>query len=248
MRVSIITVVKDNERFIEDSIKSVLSQSYQSIEYIIIDGSSTDGTVEKIKKYSNKISKFLSEKDSGIYDAMNKGIELSTGDIIGFLNSDDVFANSEMISAIVQKFKNENIKGCYGDLVYMDKDLKRVIRYWKSGKYKKDAFRKGWMVPHPTLFLLREVYLEFGKFRTDFRVSADYEFMLRLIEKNGVLLYYIPNVLVKMRIGGKSGLSIKKMLLKAKEDMVAWRINGLKPPFGLNFIKPFRKISQFFKK
>jgi len=248
MLISIITVVLNGTRYIEDAIKSVLSQSYPGIEYIVVDGGSTDGTLEIINKYVKDISKFISEPDKGLYDAMNKGIELASGEIIGFLNCDDVYADSGIIKKVIDSFKENKIDGCYGDLIYVNRSLKKTIRYWKSGVYSKDAFKKGWMVPHPTLFLSKAVYLKYGTYRIDFKISADYELMLRLIEKNRILLYYIPIVFVKMRIGGKSSIGIKNLIIKSYEDKKAWRVNNLKTPFFLSVKKPVRKISQFYKK
>lgn len=248
MKISIITAVLNGNRYIEDTIKSVLSQSYNDIEYIIIDGGSTDGTLEKVNKYKKKISKFISEQDKGIYDAMNKGIGFASGDIIGFLNSDDVYADSEIVSNVVNSFIENKIDGCYGDLIYVNSSLEKTVRYWKSGIYRRGSFRKGWMIPHPTFFLSKAIYSKYGGYHTEFKISADYELMLRLIEKNRISVYYIPKVFVKMRTGGKSNIGIKNLIIKSYEDLKAWRVNGLSAPFLLSLRKPVKKISQFYKK
>lgn len=248
MKISIITVVLNGNKYIEDAMKSVLTQTYSNIEYIVIDGGSSDGTIEKINIYKKKISKFISEPDKGIYEAMNKGIQLASGEIIGFLNSDDVYADSEVINDVANSFKGNKIDGCYGDLIYVNSSLKKTIRYWKSGLYKDGAFGKGWMIPHPTLFISKAAYKKHGVYRTDFKISADYELMLRFIEKNKIILYYISRIFVKMRIGGKSNIGIKNLVIKSFEDLKAWRVNGMKAPFFLVFKKPITKLSQFYKK
>ncbi len=252
MRISIITVVFNNVEYIEDTILSVLNQSYGDIEHIIIDGSSIDGTVDIIKSYekkfkkSGKILKWISEKDNGIYDAMNKGIELATGDIIGFLNSDDLYYDNDVINNISNAFQNNNIDATYGDLIYVSKDLKRVKRYWRAGEYVPNSFKRGWMPPHPTFFLRKEMFKKYGKFNTDFKISGDYELMLRLIEKNHIIIYYIKKILVKMRMGGKSNNSLKNLLKKSYEDYKAWGVNKIKISPLIILLKPLTKISQLF--
>ncbi len=245
MKVSIITSVYNNKETIKDAIESVLSQTYKNIEYIIIDGASTDGTVEIIKGYEDKINKFVSEPDKGIYDGLNKGINITSGDIIGFLHSDDVYMNNEVIEKVVETFKKYNCDGVYGDLVYVSKSSDKVIRFWKSGEFSVDKLKKGWMPPHPTLFLKREIYEKYGLFDLSFKIAADYDFMLRVL-KNNLKLYYIPEVLYKMRIGGESNKSLKNIILKSKEDLKALRKNEIG---GIDILlrKNFSKIGQFFK-
>jgi glycosyltransferase involved in cell wall biosynthesis len=249
MRVSIITISFNSASTIEDTINSVLAQDYSNIEYIVIDGCSTDGTVNIINKFHSKIHYFLSEKDQGIYDAMNKGLRSATGDIIGILNSDDIYENDQVISKIVETFSNTNSDAVYGDLVYVKKDdTKSITRKWISGEYKEGMFLKGWMPPHPTFFVKKEVYQKFGLFNISFKISADYEIMLRFIHKNKISISYLPQVLVKMRAGGESNITITNRLHANKEDRLAWRINGLNPAFFTLWLKPFRKISQFLKR
>jgi len=206
--VSIITPVLNNKGTIETAIKSVLGQSYKNVEYIIVDGGSTDGTVEIISKYRDKIAKFVSEKDKGVFDGMNKGIKLATGDIIGILNSDDVYASDDVVETIV-KTMERNIDVCWGDLVYVKRDNpEKIIRYWKSSEYKEGKIKRGWMPPHPTFFVRKWVYEKYGGFNLDLPISADYEVMLRFLERYKIKSCYIPQVLVKMRIGGQSSKNL----------------------------------------
>lgn len=249
MKVSIITVVYNAASTIEDTITSVLNQSYPNIEYIIVDGQSNDGSIDIIKKYSNKISKFKSEKDAGIYDAMNKGIEMATGDVIGILNADDVYEHSEVIKNIVDKFQEKNPDAVYADLKYVMKDdLNKVIRYWKSGKYRDGKFLYGWMPPHPTFFVKKDTYNKLGLYRTDLKSASDYELMLRFIHVNKINIDYLPEVIIRMREGGMSNHSIKNRLNANKEDRKAWELNNIKPgPFTL-ILKPLSKLLQFIIK
>lgn len=249
MKVSIITVVYNNEKFIESAINSVLSQSYQDIEYIVIDGGSTDGTGNIIKKYENKISRYISEKDRGIYDGMNKGIGLSTGDIIGFLNSDDLYENNKTIEEIARIFSNEdNIQACYGDLLYLTPDLKKIVRYWKAGEYSRGSFKKGWVPPHPTFFVKRDILKKYGSFNLDFSISADFELLLRLMEKHSIKVKYIPKVIVKMRWGGESNRSIKNILKANREKYNSFKGNNIKVNLSFyfyNFLFKTRQLKSF---
>lgn len=248
MKVTIITVSFNSEKTIADTIQSVISQDYKDIEYILVDGLSKDNTINIVKSYGEKITKFISEKDKGLYDAMNKGIELATGDIIGILNSDDFYANNQVISKIVHAFQSE-VDGVYADLVYVSSnDKTKITRTWKSGEYKPGAFLKGWMPPHPTFFVQKSVYNQFGKFTDKLRSAADYELMLRFIHKHKIKIAYLPEVTVHMRAGGTSNSSLKNRLKANREDKLAWKMNDLKPS-TLTFIrKPLSKITQFFKK
>ena len=249
---SIITVTYNSATTIEATIKSVLGQSCPNVEYIIIDGGSTDGTLEVVDKYRSKISKVISEKDSGIYNAINKGIRLATGDIIGILNSDDLYASYDVLKKITEIMNKTGVDVCWGDLVCVGKNNPdRIKRYWRSSEYKEGKFRRGWMPPHPTFFVRREVYKKYGLFNTDFKIAADYELMLRFLEKNKVRSYYIPETLVKMRVGGKTGKSIFNIfnIIRYKwEDYYAWKVNGLKINTTIIFWKSFSKIPQLFSK
>ncbi|MCD6193225.1 MAG: glycosyltransferase [Candidatus Aminicenantes bacterium] len=247
--VSIITPVLDRKNTIDSAIKSVLGQTYRNIEYLIVDGGSTDGTIEVINKYREKISKFISEKDKGVYDGMNKGIRMASGEIIGILNSDDVYASDNVIEEVVKAMEESNADCCWGDLVYVDaRDTNKIIRYWKSSEYEPGKFKKGWMPPHPTFFVRRWVYEKYGRFNLDFPISADYELMLRFLEKYKIKSCYIPQVMVKMRVGGQSNKSIINIIKANIECYKAWKINGLEVDFFRIFLKPLSKIRQYLKK
>lgn len=248
MKISIITSVYNNASTIEDAIKSVLSQTYTNIEYIVVDGASKDGTTEIIKKYENQISKFVSEKDKGIYDGLNKGVDLATGDVIAFLHSDDIYENENVVTDVVKLFKTTNTDSIYGDLVYVDKnDTNKIFRYWKSGEYTFKKLCNGWMPPHPTFFVKREFYEKYGKFDLSYGIAADYDFMLRMLGKYKITTAYLPKVLYKMRVGGASNRSLKNIIQKSQEDIKALKNNGIG---GLHTIilKNLIKIPQFFKK
>jgi glycosyltransferase involved in cell wall biosynthesis len=226
---------------------SVIEQSYQNIEYIIVDGGSTDGTLKIIEKHKTKISKFISEKDNGLYDALNKGIDLATGEVIGFLHSDDFYTDKDVIHKYANTFIKNHSDAVYADLFYVDKDnTNKIIRKWKSGNHKPNSFLHGWMPPHPTFFVKKEVYEKFGKFNLEFKHSADYELMLRFIHKNKIKISYLHEFTIKMRVGGQSNVSIQNRVNANKEDRKAWLTNGLKPRFYTSYLKPLRKISQFF--
>ena len=249
MKISIITPSFNSVEIIESAIKNVLSQDYPNIEYIIIDGGSTDGTLKVIDKYKNKIAKVVSEKDKGVYDGMNKGIKLATGDIIGILNSDDFYTSENVIKKVVRTMKEKNADCCWGDLVYVDKEnTDKIIRNWKSSEYKEGKFKRGWHPPHPCFFVKKWVYEKYGLFNLDFPISADYELMLRLLEKHKIKSCYIPQILVKMRIGGQSNKSIKNIIKGNIECYRAWKINGLKANPLIFFFKPLSKVTQYFKR
>lgn len=249
MKVSIITASYNSEKTIEDTLKSVTSQDYPNIEYILIDGNSKDSTLDIISKYASKISRVISEPDKGIYDAMNKGISYATGDIIGILNSDDFYTNEHVISKIVKLISNDNADAAYSDLVYVDEhDTTKITRKWVSGSYKHGKFKWGWMPPHPTFFIRRNIYSKFGAFKTELKSAADYEFMLRVIHKEKISVSYLAEVTVRMRTGGASNASLAHRLKANKEDRKAWLMNGLTPYFFTLYLKPFRKITQYFIK
>jgi glycosyltransferase len=249
MKISIITAVHNNCDTIEDTIRSVLAQKYENVEYIIVDGGSTDGTLKIIKKYRNKISRWVSERDNGIYDALNKGLKMSSGDIIGFLHADDMYPHGMVIDWVVSRILNCGTESCYGDLIYVHKNnTDRKIRYWKSGPYRQGLFKRGWMPPHPTFFVKREVFDKYGDFNTDFKIAADYEHMLRVLERNKISTHYIPEILVKMRTGGKSNNSLKNLVIKSSEDYKAWKINDLDGGLYTVLLKNISKLPQFFRK
>jgi len=248
LKISIITVAYNAEKSIEDTIQSVLNQSYSNIEYIIIDGKSTDKTLDICNQYKNQITTIVSEKDKGIYDAMNKGVAIATGDIIGVLNADDFYIDNDVITNVANLFQSTNCDGLYANLVYVDGcDTNKVTRTWISGKYKPNAFLKGWMPPHPTFFVKKECYQKYGDYSLELKSAADYELMLRFIHKHKISLSYLNQITVKMRVGGVSNASLKNRINANKEDRKAWQMNGLKPGFFTLIRKPLSKIFQFFK-
>jgi glycosyltransferase len=247
MRISIVTTVLNGRDTLEQAIRSISSQIYKNIEHIIIDGGSTDGTLEVISRHKERIAKFISEPDNGIYDALNKGIRLASGDVIGLLHGDDFYAHDRVLESVVNAFERQNVDSCYGDLLYVNKnDTDKVIRYWKASEYHPGKFKSGWMPPHPTFFVKREIYEKYGSFKTDFRIAADYELMLRFLEKHRISTYYIPEVLIKMRVGGASNKSLKNMWIKNSEDYKPWKVNNLDGGFYTIFLKNVFKIPQFF--
>ena len=248
MKVSIITVCLNSSETIENTIKSILSQDYNDIEYIVIDGGSQDNTLEVLARYQSQISKLISEPDKGIYNAMNKGIKLTTGHIVGFLNADDLYENKTIISQVVASMQQNNYGAVYGDLLYVDKtDINKVVRYWQAGKYMKGAFRTGWVIPHPTFFCRKRFFEEFGYFNEDFQIAADFELMLRFIEKHQIKICYIPQVLVRMRKGGKANI-LQGMIRGNMEIIRSFRLNNLYISQFFFIHKPITKISQLFFK
>ena len=249
MRITIITVCYNSEKTISDCITSVVKQSYSDIEYIVIDGKSTDTTMEIIASFGDQISKVVSEKDKGMYDAINKGIRMASGDIIGVLNSDDYYSDELVIEDVMSKFKEANADALYADLNYVDQiDTNNVVRYWKSGDYKPNSFLSGWMPPHPTFFIRKEWYLKNGEYSLELVSAADYELMLRMVLKHGARLAYLPRVIVNMRVGGMSNSSLRNRLRANKEDRKAWEMNGLTPKSYTLIFKPLRKIIQYVKR
>ena len=249
MKISIITVVWNNERTIKDAMDSVLSQTYKNIEYIIIDGASTDGTVEIIQSYGDKITKFVSEKDNGLYDAMNKGIGLATGDIVGILNSDDFYIDEFVIEKVVKEFKSKNVDSVYADLVFVKSDnLDKVVRYYDSSHFSSEKFAYGWMPAHPTFFVKKEVYQKYGLFKTDYKIAADYELLTRFLGKNNVSSSYIKEPIVKMRIGGASTSGIKSNYILNKEIIRACSENGIYTNWLMVLSKYPKKILGLFKR
>jgi len=246
LKISIITVTFNSSKTIEQAIRSVLDQSYTNTEYIIVDGGSSDGTVEIINRYKGRIHKFITEKDEGIYHALNKAIALCSGEVIGILHSDDFYTGASVIEKIADCFTKNNCEAVYADLYYVNKDnTDKIVRRWKSGEYSEGAFLNGWMPPHPTFFVKKECYDKFGTFNLNFKTAADYELMLRFIHKHKIKLAYLPEFIVKMRVGGQSNVTAKNRIAANIEDRRAWEVNGLKPRFYTLFLKPLRKIFQY---
>lgn len=245
IKISLITVTRNAEGTIKRCIDSVLSQDYANIEYIIIDGCSTDATLNLISAYKSGISLLVSEPDSGIYDAMNKGIKIATGDVVGILNADDFFADSRVLSEVAKAFTQNEIDALYGNLEYI-KPGGSVIRRWVSGKYKATSFNRGWMPPHPTFYCKRLFFSELGFYDTRFGTAADYELMLRFLYKHQLRCFYLNKVLVKMQTGGASNQTVKNRLHAWKFDFKAMGKNGVMFPHVCVIFKPLRKLVQYF--
>ena len=249
MKVSIVTPTYNSAKTIVDTILSVNKQDYANIEHIIIDGGSKDNTLELIRNTPNRVKKIISEPDKGIYDAMNKGVALATGDIVGILNSDDFYNSNDVIAKVVKTFQEGEYEGVYGDLEYVDaRNTNRVVRYWESKAYKEGLFKKGWHPAHPTFFVQKEVYDKYGNFNLKYKIGADYEIMLRFIEKNRIKVAYIPETLVKMRVGGASNQSIKNIIKANIECYNAWKDNGLSILPFVFILKPLSKTLQYLRK
>jgi len=248
MKVSVITACLNAEQTIDQCINSVLSQNYPDIEYLLIDGGSSDKTLKTVDKYSSRIKHLISEKDEGHYPAINKGLNLASGDIIAILNSDDFYPDDHVISRVVEKLKDPGTDALYGDLRYVDRENPdKVVRTWISGHYKPGLFLQGWMPPHPTFFVKAEIYGDLGTFREDLSLSADYELMLRFIHCHKMSLSYIPEILVEMRDGGRGNASILKRIQANFQDRKAWEVNHVKPNRLTLLKKPARKLRQFRK-
>lgn len=246
MKISIITVCYNAEDTISDTIESVLSQDYKDVEYIIVDGKSTDRTLEIIQSIKNGI-KLISEKDRGIYDAMNKGINTASGDVIGILNADDVYKNSQVLTEVMDAFK-ANVSIVYGDIEYVKyNDLSKVVRKWKAGVFRSGKFKWGWMPPHPGFFIKKSCYESFGLFNLNLSTSADYELMLRMLEVHHLSCHYIPETITSMRVGGASNSSLKNRLIANRNDKKAWTIHPINPFWFTFILKPLRKLPQFFR-
>jgi glycosyltransferase involved in cell wall biosynthesis len=244
LKISIITVCYNAGGTIERCIESVLAQNHKNIEYIIIDGGSTDGTLQIIDQYKQYIDFFVSEPDNGIYDAMNKGIKLAKGDIVGTLNADDVFADAEVLKSIVSIFEQNEPGIVYGDLDYINPNGE-TVRKWKSGRYKSSAFNWGWMPPHPSFYCKKELFDRFGLYDVTYGTAGDYELMLRFMYLNKMDTVYLNKVIVRMNIGGVSNRTFANRLKAWSFDFKAMRKNGVVFPHLAIVFKPLRKIIQF---
>ncbi|HEY0897201.1 MAG TPA: glycosyltransferase family 2 protein [Sphingobacteriaceae bacterium] len=246
MKVTIITVVYNGKAFVADCIDSVLRQSYPYIEYVVVDGGSEDGTVELINSYGRRISSFVSEKDLGIYDAMNKGIAMATGDIIGILNADDFFSGDDILENIVKTFKATGTDIVYGDLFYISrKNSAQVVRKWTGRPYHDKLFASGWMPAHPTFYARKELFDRYGRYDLSYGSAADYELMLRFMHKFRVKASYLPDVFVRMRSGGVSNSSYRNRFKAMLSDYRAMKSNELRFPLLVILMKPLRKLNQY---
>jgi glycosyltransferase involved in cell wall biosynthesis len=247
MKISVITATFNSASTLESTLESFRSQEYKNKELIIIDGGSTDGSKEIIRNAGDVVQKWVSEPDQGIYDALNKGIRMSEGDVIGFLHSGDLYADSNVLQKIIIPFQESQVDIIYGDLRYVNKDKrKRVVRYWKSGEFHPGLIQKGWMPPHPTFYMRREIYASLGLFDLSFKIAADYDLMLRVLKNPGLKIAYIPEVLVEMETGGLSNGRLVNVIRKSIEDYRAMRKNGIMNPWWVLGRKNLGKLNQFF--
>lgn len=247
-KITIITATYNNRHTIEETFHSLLNQTYPNLEYIVIDGASTDGTLEIIDRFRTHIHLLISEKDNGVYEALNKGLKYATGDIIGFLHADDIFYSASTLETVALAFANNDIVAVYGDLLYVDRsNPQKIIRYWQSRPFTPQLLRKGWMPAHPTLFFKRHIVEDIGLFNPRYHIAADYEYMIRmLLRYPPETFHYIPSVITCMKVGGKSNRSLSNIIKKMKEDyhiIKNHRIGGIATLLGKNF----SKLNQFFK-
>lgn len=246
LKISLITVTYNSERTIRDTILSVLSQTYFNIEYIVVDGASTDNTVNIIMEYESKFDgrlKWISERDRGLYDAMNKGILMATGDVVGIINSDDFYHRTDVIEKVADVFKSKGVEAVYGDVRFVNPDnLEKTVRYYSSCNFSPYRFRYGFMPAHPTFFTYRRYFEKFGYYKTDYRIAADYELLIRFLQTHRLKAKYIPLDFMKMRTGGASTASLKSNILLNKEIVRACKENGIWTCFPLLFIKYFIKV------
>jgi len=247
MKISIVTVSYNSAATIADTMRSIAGQSHPDIEHIVVDGGSKDDTVAIVKTADSRGARIVSEPDRGIYDAMNKGLLMASGEFVGFLNADDMLASTDTVARIAAE-ASAGADVVYGDLVYVHKDRPGdVIRYWNSGAFSRERLRYGWMPPHPTLYVRRSVQQALGNFDLRLRIAADYDFMLRCLSQPGLHVRYLPRVLVRMRTGGASNRSLKALRNKSREDLFALRKNGIGGWMTL-LCKNGRKLPQFFQR
>ena len=258
MKISVITTCFNASATIGDCLESVRAQTHPDVEHIVIDGASTDDTPAILKEYGDSLAVVVSEPDSGIYDGMNKGLRLAGGDIVGILNADDMYNGPAVLAKVARLFRDERVDSCYGDLLYIrerkglaasrcPRDF-RVVRYWSAGEFDRRKFFRGWMVPHPTFFVRRSAYQKYGYFNPSLGTSADYELMLRFLVRYKISAAYLPEILIRMRVGGASNVSLPARIQANRMDRKAWEVNGLRPYPWTLWLKPLRKIGQWFSR
>ncbi|MBU3623198.1 glycosyltransferase family 2 protein [Polynucleobacter sp. AP-Latsch-80-C2] len=238
MKVSIITVCYNSAKTLEHTIQSVLGQDYPQIEYIVIDGASKDGTLEIIQKHQSTISKWISESDRGMYDAMNKGIAMASGDVIGILNSDDVYMNNHVVSDLISKMKKDHADVVFADLILVDENQpEKILRYYDSGQFYPNRFQYGWMPAHPTVFVKKHIYDEVGLFKTDYQIAADYEMLIRILAVKKASYTYLPKPVVRMRAGGASTAGLSRNWILNTEIVRACKENGIYSNMAMLLLK-----------
>ena len=248
IEISVITAVYNRARTLPNTLASIAQQQHRALQHIVIDGASSDGTLEILEAHRDALSALVSEPDQGVYDALNKGLTIASGDVVGFLHSDDVFAHSQVLQRIASAFEDETVDAVYGDLQYVAQDdASHVIRHWSGGTHSLSRLHWGWMPPHPTLFMRRRVYEQFGYFDTSFEIAADYDHILRCLGSGKIRVAYIPEVLVKMSVGGISNRSLRHVLKKSGEDLRAMRKNSIGGVAALGW-KNLSKVPQFLSR
>jgi len=248
LKISIITVCYNSEKHIKTAIESVINQTYLDIEYIVVDGASKDRTVDIIKSYGDKITKMVSEPDKGIYDAMNKGFQLATGDYLALINSDDFYMSNDAIENVVNELNKKQTDSLFADLIYVEENnTDKQVRYWKSNEFVKGSFKKGWHPAHPTFFVKNEIYKKYGYFDLSFKLAADFELMLRFLEKYQISSCYLSKPIIKMRLGGATNKNFKNIYNQNIECYRAFKVNDLSVSILYPFYRLLPKIIQFFK-
>jgi glycosyltransferase len=247
-RISIVTVVFNRAATVADALRSVQAQRYDEVEHVVVDGASEDGTLDVIEAHRVPSMRVVSEPDEGIYDALNKGMALATGDVLGLMHSDDAYADGDVLADVARCFEDESVDAVYGDLEYVAaEDPTRVVRFWSAGDFSETRLRRGWMPPHPTLFVRRAVIERLGGYDTSFRIAADYDAILRWFGRGGLRASYLPRVLVRMRLGGVSNASLGHLLRKSREDYRALRRNEVGGAMAL-LLKNASKLPQFMER
>jgi len=246
--ISVVTAVYNRRDTVAQALASVLSQDYPAVETIVVDGASTDGTQDVLAEFRSRVSVLVSEPDEGIYFALNKGLKLATGDVVGFLHADDLFAAADSLTSIAAAFNDPTVDAVYGDLVYVrQSDVSRVVRLWTAGLCRRASMQRGWMPPHPTFYVRKSVYERLGGFDTQFRIAADYDLMTRFLFTGGIKAVYVPRILVRMRVGGVSNRSLKNLMKKSTEDYRIARRHKLGGLFTV-VLKNVSKINQFWRR
>ncbi len=245
MKISVITATYNSAKTIGSAMNSLCGQSWRDIESIVVDGDSNDETLDVIRCHSPQCVRIISEPDLGIYDALNKGLRLATGEVVGFLHSDDEFVDDGVLADMAAIFMDDSVDVAYGDLDYISSESpSKVIRHWRAGRFTRSKLRRGWMPPHPAFFARRRVYARVGGFNLGFRIAADYDCLVRVLSREGIGVEYIPRVLVRMRVGGASNGSLGKLFRKSMEDLAIMRRHNL-PSFAL-LAKNLSKVQQFW--
>ncbi|MBI2281006.1 MAG: glycosyltransferase [Bacteroidetes bacterium] len=248
MKISIITVCYNSEKHIKTAIESVINQTYKNIEYIVVDGASKDKTIDIVKSYGDRITKFVSEPDKGIYDAMNKGFQMATGNYLAVINSDDFYMSNDAIESVVNELNKKQTDSLFADLIYVEENnTDKQVRYWKSNEFVKGSFKKGWHPAHPTFFVKNEVYKKYGYFDLSFKLAADFELMLRFLEKHQISSCYLPKPIIKMRLGGATNKNFKNIYNQNIECYRAFKVNQLPVSILYPLYRLLPKLIQFLK-